>query len=116
MLPGLHLVLAAIFALAPTPAPTETPMVVPLVSPAVATRQILVLNEGNSPIFSLRIGGGPDLLSFDRVIDVSEGQEIDVTIDPSACKYDVMATYRNGHVELQRALDLCHVSRITFTY
>ena len=83
-----------------------------------------MLNEGNTPIFRLRIGEESannetwtgDLLGFDRVIDVSDAQEIDITLDPATCHYDVEATYRNGYVVVQRDIDLCHSARITFTH
>jgi len=112
---------------APTPAPIALPSTVP--SPAVTStptmRHILVLNEGNEAIFNLRIGqpGGngsevwsDDLLSFDRVIDVSEAQELDIALDPSTCRYDVEAVYRDGHIVMRHGIDVCHVQRITFTH
>jgi hypothetical protein len=126
---GLQIFLGALLALAPaTSAPVPTPSPAASPSPAVsqsATRRLLVLNEGNEAIFSLRIGEpaaknnetwSDDLLSFDRVIDVSEAQELDIALDPSTCRYDIQATYRDNHTVIQHNINLCHTQRITFTH
>ena len=116
---GLHVALWGLLAVVPSV--VTTPM--PTASPA---HQVFVLNEGNEPIFGLRIGEpatgkntevwSDDLLSFDRVIDVSEAQEVDMALNPSTCRYDIEATYRDGHIAIQRNIDLCRSQRILFTH
>lgn len=100
---------AALLALVSTAAPAR----------AVA-RLVLVLNQGNSAIFHLRVGSAadakwsPDLLGFDGVIDVGRGQEVSVDIDESACTVDLQAVYADGTSQIAPAVDLCTTDRVSF--
>lgn len=84
------------------------------------TRTVLILNAGDEPIFSLRIGHAAqhawsaDLLAFDQAIEVSSGSEVPIVFDPVTCAYDVQATYEDGSVAVKRNVDLCSVSHIKF--
>ncbi|HEY8321941.1 MAG TPA: hypothetical protein VIG46_09165 [Candidatus Baltobacteraceae bacterium] len=88
------------------------------------TRTILVVNGGNEAIFALRLGHastdppvwGNDLLPFDRVIDVSEGRDVAVPVDPAACTADLQATYKDGHAIVVQSVDLCTADRVDFTH
>jgi hypothetical protein len=90
---------------------------------ALQTHDILVVNGGNEAIFALRIGhdGAPavwsgDVLPFDRVIDVSEGRDVTVAVDPAACIADLQATYRDGHAVVIQSVNLCTAGRVDFTH
>jgi|GEM_PF-3402310 len=84
------------------------------------TRTVLILNAGDEPIFSLRIGHAAqhawsaDLLAFDQAIEVSSGVEIPIVFDPVTCAYDVQATYEDGSVAVKRNVDLCSVRHMKF--
>jgi len=86
------------------------------------TRAILVVNGGNEAIFSLRLGHAStdppvwsaDLLPFDGVIDVSEGRDVTVPVDPAACTADLQATYKDGHAIVVQDVDLCTADRVDF--
>ncbi|MHB8147893.1 MAG: hypothetical protein ACYDGM_11630 [Vulcanimicrobiaceae bacterium] len=91
-----------------------------LTQASAKTRVVLVVNAGNAPIFSLRIGHAAqkawsgDLLAFNQAIDVSSGVELPINFDPVTCAYDVQATYEDGHVAVKRDIDLCSVRRLNF--
>ena len=84
------------------------------------TRTVLILNAGDEPIFSLRIGHAAqhawsaDLLAFDQAIEVSSGSEVPIVFDPVTCAYDVQATYEDGSVAVKRNVDLCSVRHMKF--
>lgn len=89
----------------------------------LSTHRILVVNEGNEAIFSLRLGHdtpppvwSSDVLPFDEVIDVSQGREIVVGVDPANCTADLQATYRDDHAVVVKDVDLCTADRVDFTH
>ncbi len=85
-----------------------------------STRTVLILNAGDEPILSLRIGHAAqhawsaDLLGFNQAIEVSSGVEVPIVFDPVTCAYDVQATYENGSVAVKRDVDLCSVRHMKF--
>lgn len=94
----------------------------PLGAPAeVASHRVLVLNDGNEPIFTVRFGHAQtnlwsgDLLEFNQVIDVSRGRDLAFVLDPATCEYDVEATYSDGATVVLRDVDLCSVPNLTFS-
>ncbi len=95
-------------------------MLLALLVATVTSRPILVVNAGDDAIFALRVGHaqqaawGDDVLGFSEIIDVSRGRVVRMPFDPSACRYDVAATYRNGAVVVKRDVNLCTVTRIDF--
>ena len=58
----------------------------------------------------------PDLLKFTEVIDISEGRELKMQLDPSHCVYDVRAMYQDGHEIVVRRVNLCKTAHLAFTY
>ena len=86
-----------------------------------ATRSIVVVNGGNEAIFTLRVGHaadngwGADVLGFGSTIDVSSGRQLSIDVDPLVCTYDLLATYGDGHTQMQTA-DLCTVDRVRFDH
>ncbi|MDQ2992286.1 MAG: hypothetical protein M3R30_05645 [Candidatus Eremiobacteraeota bacterium] len=87
------------------------------------THTLLVVNEGNEAIFALRLGHDStppvwsgDLLPFDRVIDVSEGRAISVSVDPADCIADLQAGYRDAHAIVLKDVDLCTTDRVNFQH
>jgi hypothetical protein len=87
------------------------------------THTILVVNEGNEAIFGLRLGHqadppvwSADMLPFDRVIEVSEGRDITVSVDPADCTADLQATYKDEHVVVVQNVDLCTADRVNFEH
>lgn len=87
---------------------------------AAAARRVLVLNAGDQPIFTLRIGHaeqnawGPDLLPFNDVVDVSRGRDVTINVDENACMNDVSATLGDGTTIVLRDVDLCTVTELRF--
>lgn len=87
---------------------------------AAAARRVLVLNAGDQPIFTLRIGHaeqnawGPDLLPFNDVVEVSRGRDVTIDVDANACTNDVSATLRDGTTIVLRDVDLCTVTELRF--
>jgi hypothetical protein len=85
-----------------------------------AERHVLVLNQGNSAIFYLRIGSASnakwsaDLLGYSGVIDVGRGEDVMVDIDDATCTYDLQATYGDGTTQIDPGIDLCETDRISF--
>ena len=87
------------------------------------THTILVVNEGNEAIFALRLGHATeppvwsaDVLPFDQVIDVSQGREIKVSVDPAACTADLQASYKDDHAVVVQGVDLCTTDRVNFEH
>jgi len=88
------------------------------------TRTILVVNQGNEAIFALRLGHAAavppvwssDVLPFDRVIEVSEGRDVTISVDPAACTADLQATYKDGHAIVVPNVDLCTADRVDFEH
>jgi len=88
------------------------------------TRTILVVNEGDEAIFALRLGHAAtdppvwsgDVLPFDQVIDVSEGREIKISVDPADCTADLQATYKDDHAVVVPSVDLCTTDRVNFEH
>jgi hypothetical protein len=94
-------------------------------SPALPARaaphHVVVLNQGNSAIFYLRVGNASnakwsaDLLGYDGVIDVGRGQDVVLDIDDtSSCTYDLQATYADGSTQIAPGVDLCSTERVSF--
>lgn len=84
---------------------------------------LLVVNQGNEAIFALRIGHdtdppawSDDMLPFDQVIDVSEGREISVSVDPANCVADLQAGYRDAHAIVIKGVNLCTTDRVNFQH
>ena len=87
------------------------------------THTILVVNEGDEAIFALRFGyasdppvWGADLLPFDGVIEVSEGRDIKIAVDPADCTADLQATYKDDHAVVVQNVDLCTAGRVNFEH
>ncbi len=87
------------------------------------THTILVVNQGNEAIFALRFGHdatppvwSADVLPFDQVIDVSEGREISISVDPAECTADLQAGYRDAHAIVIKDVDLCTTDRVNFQH
>ncbi len=84
------------------------------------TRTVLILDAGDEPMLSLRIGHAaqhawsPDLLGFNQAIEVSSGVEVPIVFDPVTCAYDVQATYEDGSITVKRNVDLCSVRHMKF--
>lgn len=84
------------------------------------TRTVLILNAGDEPILSVRIGHAAqhawsaDLLAFDQAIEVSSGAEVPIVFNPVTCSYDVQATYEDGSVAVKRNVDLCSANHMKF--
>ncbi len=93
------------------------PVVAPTPSPSV--RQVLVINTGNVPIFTLRVGDastqhwGSDALGFDGVIDIGRGRMVRFPVDRSTCVADVRARFQGGAVIVMSHVDVCTVRRLT---
>jgi len=90
-------------------------------SPAVAgPERILIVNEGEEPIYSLAMapsgaGYAGDLLSPVDVIGIGEGRWIRVP-GRRGCYYDVRATYGDGHTAYRVRVNVCVVERIAFAH
>ncbi len=92
---------------------------------SAAWQEFVVLNAGNQPIFAVRMAKvvgatapawGPDLLSFNDVIDVDQGHEFKLKLDPRACIYDLQASYQDGHSAVLHGVNLCKTERVSFSY
>jgi hypothetical protein len=85
-----------------------------------ATRHVMVLNQGNSAIFYLRVGASGtarwsvDLLGYTGVIDVGRGEDVSVDVDDASCTYDLQATYADGTTQIAPGIDLCSTDRVSF--
>lgn len=85
-----------------------------------ATRHVLVLNQGNAAIFSLRVGSAAsarwsaDLLGYTGVIDVGRGEDVTIDVDETTCTYDVQAVYGDGTTQIAPGVDLCSTDRVSF--
>lgn len=82
---------------------------------------ILILNEGEEPIYSLALaqaGGdfGSDLLGPADVVEIGEGRWVRIPAGRGSCYYDMRASYRDGHTADRKRVNLCVTERIVFAH
>lgn len=81
---------------------------------------ILVLNEGEEPIYTVNrsLAGGTwsaDLLGMTQVIGIGEGLWMRLPANPSSCAAALQAAYPDGHTAVA-PVDLCAGGRVIFRH
>lgn len=82
--------------------------------------RVLVLNEGEEPIYTVSraLDGGAwsaDLLGMTQVIGIGEGLWMRLPVNPSSCGVRLQATYPDGHTAVA-GIDLCSGGRVIFRH
>lgn len=82
--------------------------------------RVLVLNEGEEPIYTVNrsLGAGTwsaDLLGMTQVIGIGEGFWMRLPVSPSSCAATLQATYPDGHTAVA-GFDLCAGGRVIFRH
>lgn len=84
------------------------------------TARILVLNEGEEPIYTVSrsLDGGAwsaDLLGMTQVIGIGEGRWMRLPLRESSCAAVLQAAYPDGHTAVA-GVDLCAAGHVIFRH
>lgn len=83
--------------------------------------RILIVNEGEEPIYSLALaqsGGalGGDLLSPVDVVGIGEGRWVRLPANRAGCYVDMRASYGDGHTADRKRVNVCVSDRVVFAH